>query len=879
SQLQACLQKAYRAMRSGDHLEAMRWAGEAARLDANSEEAYLLLASAASTPQASVEFLKRALQINPTSSRARKGMLWAVQRLRAGQAAEAVDAKSVKAIQPSVQVTVQPRPVHPAGSLQPGPAVAAKRSQYSQPKPAPEPSKRRSTSTNWPLILGAILVFSIFLLSATGPRIAPNDPNKENYIFILGPRDFLRPPVPAFTLPGYPFGTDEFGRDIFSRLLHAIGPTMNLVVVVAAIRLVIGTIVGLISGWNRNWFEKLLDALTSGAIAIPVIFVALFAIASAGQRMGIAAFIIGLSLTGWAETARIIREQTRVIKSQVYIEASQALGASGAQSLRRHVLPQVMPLIWILLPLEASSALLTTAALGFLGYFANVIWIPIGDWTSLRSSGVPDLGEMLALSAKGAQFQPWSMLAAGIVVFIAVLGFNLLGDGLRIQFAPGARRRNSRFNTTFSRLQNWLEERWFDPLSPVRQNAPTILAVGFLVLVLAVGGFTLYQAQARENLQSNITIPGGHLWASSAHDAQNTIWVNTDAPTNPKAIWKYITDKPVAGGPVVAADGTLYLTLIPDQLLALSSEGQKLWQTTIPYHQGLEGVVSPAIGPNGDIYVVGMNGSLTAVSPQGEIIWSILQDISVYQVLTDPIIDSLGNIYYATDPKLYAITPKGEILWQEDLPTYSYTEPSLTISGNEKYLIFEDTVLDITNGRILIKSTMELMDKYVVGTDGEIYTVTNKSFDKLVFQTDKIILESIAAWDPRPFSLDFNIQRTAGRLPSGYIWIDFGSVYNAPKIVWIDPNGIALTPLDLPYQPSRIVLGIDRNNIIIVCGGMSQKGISNYIGECRANAPGETRSLWKFNLDEGDAFPVGGALIPGRMYVAAYKTLYALGDE
>lgn len=850
---QTYLQQAYRAFRSGDFAQATRWAEEAIRVDPTHEEPWLVLASTAETPEESIEQLKRALEINPTSQRARQGMVWAVKRLRAAH---------------------PPRQAAP-----PPPAPILFPTVESAPSPAKPQTEKNplQNSSNWSLIIGGLLVFFVLLLSIIGPAVAPHDPNKENYIFILGQRDFLHPPVPAFTLAGYPFGTDEWGRDIFSRLLFAIGPTINLVLIVAALRLVIGTLIGLISGWTRSWLEKLLDLFTSGAIAIPVIFVALFVIAATGQQMGIGAFVIGLSLTGWAETARIIREQTRVIKGHVYVEASQALGASSAQSLRRHVLPQVMPLIWILLPLEASSALLTTAALGFLGYFANVIWIPIGDWTSLRSSGVPDLGEMLALSAKGSQFQPWSMLAAGLIVFITVLGLNLLGDGLRIQFAPGKRRRSNRFTAAFSRLQNRLEDTWLDPLSPVRQNAPVILAAGFLALVLAAGGYSLHQSQLREELHSNITIPGNHLWASAARDAQNSLWVDTDAPASPKAIWKYITDAPIAGGPVIAADGSIYISLVPDQLLAISSEGQKLWQTTIPHTQGQEGVGYPAIGPHGDIYLVGFNGSLTAISPQGEIIWSVLQDIRINSLLSNPVIDAQGNIYYATEPKIYSVSATGEVRWQVDLPSYSYTNPVLRISGNGSYLIYESYVLDINSGITIMKNTNAVLNRFVIGTDGELYEATAEKFNKLLIQGGKATLQTVASWDPRPMNLNFNIPRSAGRLPSGYIWIEFGSQYNAPKIIWIDPNGTLLTPLDLPYSASWLILGIDRNNTLIICGSIGRGATFN--SECRANAPGQTVSLWKFNIEEENAFPVGGALIPGRIYISAGNTLYALGNE
>ncbi len=737
-----------------------------------------------------------------------------------------------------------------------------------------------ASGTNWSLTIGSLMVLLVLLLSILGPYLAPNDPNKENYIFITGPRDFLRPPVPAFTLPGYPFGTDEFGRDILSRLLYAIGPTMNLVLVVAAIRLTIGTIIGLISGWMRNWFEQVLDTLTSGAIAIPVLFVALFVIAATGQRMGLGAFVIGLSLTGWAETARIIREQTRVIKGQTYIEASMALGASGRQSLTRHVLPQVLPLIWVLLPVEASSALLTTAALGFLGYFANVIWIPTGDWTTLRASGSPDLGEMLALSAKGAQYQPWSMLAAGLIVFITIMGFNLLGDGLRIRFAPGAHRRRSRLGAVFARAQTWLEDRWFGPLNPVRQNAPTFLAIGGLLVILAVGGFTLAQAQARQNLKSTISVPGGQLWANTAHDPQGTKYVDVTAPSNPTATWVYIAELPIAGGPVVAADGTVYLSIGSDQLVAVSSEGKKLWQVTIPREQGQEGITAPAIGPDGTIYVVGFNGSLSAVTPQGSLKWTILQDVKTNQVLTSPIVDAQGNIYYATDPKVYAVAAQGEVIWKEFLPTYSYTDPSLRISGDGKYLLFEDTIMDITNGRTLVKSTMNAMDEIVVGTDGELYILNPDMVNQLTLTAESGTLKEIASWDVRPLSLNYNVLRNGGRLPSGMMYIEFGSIYTPAKIIWIDSHGTVLTPLDLPYDPVRITVAFDHNDTMITCGSLQSQVDENTAlnGECRANAPGDTRPLWKFSLSKEDKYPVGGALVPGRVYVTAGNTLYALQD-
>lgn len=134
-------------------------------------------------------------------------------------------------------------------------------------------------------------------------------------------------------------------------------------------------------------FGRFIDGGISLALSIPVLFVALFVIAASGQQWGIWAFILGLALTGWSEAARMVREETRQVRSQLFIEAATALGASAPQIVLGHVLPQIVPLIWVLLAFEVSSTLLVTAELGVLGYFVNSVWIAIGDWVGIRASG------------------------------------------------------------------------------------------------------------------------------------------------------------------------------------------------------------------------------------------------------------------------------------------------------------------------------------------------------------------------------------------------------------------------------------------------------------------------------------------------------------
>lgn len=524
----------------------------------------------------------------------------------------------------------------------------------------------RPSPINWPFWVGLSLLAFVVYLALYGSTLAPRDPLQENFI-VQNTRTgkFVKPPLAAFTVPGFPLGSDEFGRDVLSQLLWAVRPTLTLALVVAALRLTLGTTIGLFSGWSAGWHGRLLDGLISAGLAAPVLFVALCLIAAVGPRWGLWAFVVGLSVTGWAEAARLVREQTRGLKRQPYIEAARALGASSGQILLQHVLPQLMPLVWILFSFEASSTLLTSAGLGFLGYFINSIWIPLGDFSGIRASGQPDLGQMLA-GVANIQRQPWSTLAAGSLVVITVLGFNLLGEGLRLQWS--LERLNRRPNALQHRLNSlveYVEVRWFDPLSAWRRNVATGLALGSLLLVIVGGGGWLYRSQLAPKARAAITVPGDHLWAAEQHDAHGTFWTSAVGPeAEPVVKWVYSQTTSFLGGPVVAADGTLYIVDDDRAVHAISPEGHGLWQATLPGPPFFGGL---GLGALGDVYVVGAHGELYAVSAEGRRRWTFQPD-SELSAISGPIVGPDGTIYYATDLKLIALTVDGNVRWAKPLP-------------------------------------------------------------------------------------------------------------------------------------------------------------------------------------------------------------------
>ncbi len=863
------LQQAQKAFREGDRLTARRLAAQAAALDPGQEDPWLLLAALAE-PHASLGYLQRALEINPESMRALKGIKWAQERLHAlvtqpptPQMPPIVSLPAAVSRGGSVaQIKPLPGVDHP-----PIPPAASKKAA----KPQEFHSPSRLSRLNWALIIGLVVVLGVFAIAILGPRLAPHDPLQEKYVFFLPDKSYIKPPIAAFRMPEFPLGTDEYGRDIFSRLLWAVGPSLRIVLLAASLRIILGVAIGLAAGWYNSRVGRALDTLISAGLTVPVIFVALFVIALTGLLLGMWAFVLGLFITGWAEVARIIKEQTYLVKRQAFIEAAVALGASSQQIILRHIVPQVVPLVWISLVFEVSSSLMTLAGLGFLGYFINSIWVPLADWSALRTSGTPELGQMLSTSASHFLNQPYSLLAAGGMIFLIVLGFNLLGEGLRWHTqASILRRRKGVVVQTLTSAGSWLEERWLGPLSPLRRNGPIYAAVGTLTLLIVVGSFFIFNAEAPAEITTAITVPGGHLWAMERHDAQGTNWVPYRGPEKPEIVWAFESGAGFSGSPVVAADGTIYLAGADAGLYAVSPEGKRLWRAALP----AAGFGTPAIGPSGRIYVVDVQGGISAYSPSGSQLWT-LPDSQNTPALRGPIVSSKETVYYPTQNDLVAVNSAGEQVWRELLPTFSYAIPIARLSNDEKYLFFEDTVLDRTTGDLLQEGTFEASDRYEVSVkDGQTYLTYQGGMRELVSQEDKFDFIDRIKVDLRGFGLVTRLLQNAGVTGSGRYWMYYASGFEYGRLIWMDAQGVPENPIDYPYIGESLLVGIDQDDTLYMCGIATDRQSV----ECRANRPGTGAPLWKLEINDA-GYPIGGAIVPGRIYVTTLDgNLYAIED-
>lgn len=712
--------------------------------------------------------------------------------------------------------------------------------------------RQAASSWNWSLVFGVGLVLCIFIIAIFGPSLAPQDPMKTSYVVEHNDR-FLRPPFPP-GVKGYPLGSDEVGRDILSRLLWAIRPTLILVFVVAAGRLSLGILIGILSSWTGRGLRQVLDTIISNALAIPVLFVSLCVIAALANRWGVWAFILGLSLTGWAEAARLVQGQTRQIRAQPFVEAARAMGANGGQMILSHVIPHIMSLVWIQMAFEVSSSLLTTAALGFLGYFVNAVWVPTdSDFIALRASGLPELGQMLGISLQ----QPWTAVFAGSAIFLIVLAFNMLGEGLRIQLNPESHSRRSEPTMAAARAGSWISDRVYMAATEWRRTAVTGGIFLILLTILLGGGWALWLAQNSRLEVSKITTPGGNLWPIELHDAQGTSWTTVHGPTKAVLLWTYLAPDEFVGGPVVDLYGDLYLNVSGRKLVIVGADGQ--WRNTLDLPA--EPVGWPALTADGNVIAANKSGGLAAYDGQGIFQWEYTGD-PPSEAIASPIIGPSGIIYYLDKNFIIAVTSEGKRTWQIQLPTFSFTSALLRLSPDGKRLFFEDYVVDAETGKILFNKYTGPADKYLVGADGKIYFRTADHF--LEWQETK----TGAVMVPR-IKLDTNVINSGQRFPydtgispSGNPWLLFTSNFEYFRLIWTDPTGNSPQVIDFPYRRGRFI-GIDADGVAYICGLLHQTNEA----ECRAVKMNSGVVLWKVSL-QSTALPVGGAIIEGRLYAA-----------
>ncbi len=265
------------------------------------------------------------------------------------------------------------------------------------------------------LATAGLIVSILLILSALfAPLIAPGDPLR---ISIL---DKFAAPMTK----GYLLGADEVGRDLLSRLLYAGRVSLLVGFAAMAVTVIVGTIVGLTSGFYGGRVDAFLMRFTDALLSFPTVFLLLVLAAFVGASLLSITLIIGL--TSWMELARILRNQTLTLREQEFVQAGRALGATNPWLISRHLLPNSLGPIMVAATLNVANAVLAESYISYLGYG---IQPPEASW-----------GNMLNNAQSYFNSAPWIALFPGILITLTVASFNFLGDGLRDALDPRSRR-------------------------------------------------------------------------------------------------------------------------------------------------------------------------------------------------------------------------------------------------------------------------------------------------------------------------------------------------------------------------------------------------------------------------------------------------------
>jgi peptide/nickel transport system permease protein len=262
------------------------------------------------------------------------------------------------------------------------------------------------------VLAGGLILLFLFLV-ALGGALAPHDPVKPNIAFKLHP--------PSST---YWFGTDELGRDILSRVMSGAKYSLGIAFIILSIALVIGVVVGAVAGYVGGLVDEILMRITDLFLAFPALILAMAIAATLGRNLQ--NVVIALTAVYWPWYARLVRGQVLSIKEREFVEAARAVGARPSRVMLRHILPNTTAPIIVQLTIDVGYAVLATAGLSFLGLGAQP---PLPEW-----------GTMIAGARTFFREAWWYITFPGLALTLTVVGFNLLGDGLRDYFDPRSRR-------------------------------------------------------------------------------------------------------------------------------------------------------------------------------------------------------------------------------------------------------------------------------------------------------------------------------------------------------------------------------------------------------------------------------------------------------
>ena len=258
-------------------------------------------------------------------------------------------------------------------------------------------------------IFGALVLLVIVIVAAFAPWLAPHDPMEQSLLNQLLPPRWVAGGDPSFLL-----GTDTLGRDLLSRMIYGARPALMVMVLGATFSGLLGVLLGMLAGYFGGWLDNAVSRTVETFMSFPPMLLAIVLAAAMGP--GLNTVVISVVLVGWTRFCRVVRGEVLALREQEFVTSALTIGESRLRILFHEVLPNLLPLVIVLLGLEMGRAIVVEAIMSFIGF---------------SSSNLATWGSIIADARSYINQAWWAMTYPIVTIIVAVLGLNALGDGLR----------------------------------------------------------------------------------------------------------------------------------------------------------------------------------------------------------------------------------------------------------------------------------------------------------------------------------------------------------------------------------------------------------------------------------------------------------------
>lgn len=625
-------------------------------------------------------------------------------------------------------------------------------------------------------LIGILIVITVTLITLFGDRIAPHDARARHAVYIAGDT-VIAPPFPIGT-PGFILGSDQYGRDLLSRIIVGTKPTMLTILIVAFLRLMIGCSVSIMVMYAPRIIRGALTTLMTVVGAIPE-FVAALIVLTLQPDTTLAIFVFALTWSSWTDVAKVVSLQLTHLRRQPYYFAAQSGGDRQYSILVRHGGRIITPVLQRLFIREVRATLTVLAMVGFLGYFVGgATWIIVaGDAIPIgaRAADYPELGQLLATSFERV-LRPEALIVVGTFIGSIIVGLQLL----LMQPIALPRTRPEWFQDVQTTVEWWLARR---------------SAVWLVVAVIALGAAMIWVITpttptiVADTRPAPIIMQRNHPWAMEGGDASQSF--RSAALDPPQQLQTIQTPLTITSAPVMSARGEVYV-YATSQLLQWH-QGQ--WrQFSLPFLP----IGNPALDPTGNVVVVAASGDIAHISPDGVVIRTYRTTTRALAT-SSAVVDLQGNVAVTVVDRIELFDTRGTLRWATAaIAGYNEFPPLLSPDGT--IIVLANQAFDVVDGGRLPLFAGNQSTEYeggalISGADGYLYRRASHSLTQLAVEGFVPTELRTLDWDAAKVTLFF--PQRSGVTAGGVGWQLYSGYGSRAIFVWMyDQQQYHTTALD-----------------------------------------------------------------------------------